>query len=457
MSERKRNPEEILEDMINKNVKFQILEIAAGVGAGVGSIALAVVKNAAFYAAAPLTLAVALNYFNRRRLDQLTRQQTLLDITEVQRRLSSEIQGARGRISDGGEIEFSNTEQFENAIASLSETVAALEMQMQQGVPAGGEAGGLAADVDQLRNNHLDLAQSVEALNQQIRHLPADGSKDYDGELSELKATLAHLQSSGAGQAGGADSEALRAEIQNLVNPLQAHISELESRLAQVSSSAAPSEAPVDLEPLRAEFSQIVSPVHQKLDALEERIAAQPTPAAANYQEDIQGVHGQVNALNEKLENIAAQLSAEIAGFQQSVEHTQHRVQAVHQTVQDAQVNAVTAPDSEAIQRDMEAALSPLHAKVSELQNHISSLPKVDPNLSQMQSEQMVSLQNQLNSTNGMIEELASQLHSELSKIPQIVDEKVERKVSTLPVAEPQDTKKSAMSELDDILAGINL
>ncbi len=456
MSERKRNPEEILEDMINKNVKFQVLEIAAGVGAGVGTIALAAVKNAAFFAAAPLTLSVALNYFNRRRLDQLTRQQTLLDITEVQRRLSSEIQGARGRISDGGEIEFSNPEQFENAIASLSETVAALELQIQGGSD-GGAAGNLAEDVDQLRNHQLDLAQSVEALNQQIRSLPADGSKNYDGELSDLKATLAHLQSAGPVQASSADSESLRAELQNLVNPLQSHLGELESRLSQLSSSAAPSSAAVDLEPLRAEFTQIVSPVHQKIDALEERLAAQPAPVASNYQDDIQGVHGQVNALNEKLENIAAQLSAEIAGFQQSVEHTQHRVQAVHQSVQDAQISAVTAPDADAIQRDMEVALNPLHAKVAELQNHISSLPKVDPTLTQIQSEQMVSLQNQLNSTNGMLEELAAQLQSELSKIPQIVDEKVQHKVSMLPVAEPQDTKKSALSELDDILAGINL
>jgi chromosome segregation ATPase len=465
MTERKRNPEEILEDMINKNVKFQVFEIAAGVGAGFGTLAV-LLKQSAFFAAAPLTLAVALNYFNRRRLDQLTRQQTLLDITEVQRRLSSEIQGVRGRSLEGvGDVDFSSTEQFENAIASLSETVAALETQIQQGNSGGGDTSHLAEELVQLRNHQLDLSQSLEAVNQQLRSIPVESgsiafdSSAFDNELSELKASISQLQNSGfesGSQAASVDLHAVRAEFQELLNPLQHHLGDLESRLASVDNT--PAAVPMDIEPLRAELIEMMTPVQQQLASVESRIASQPTNEGATVGlEEIHGVQGQVGALNEKLENIAAQLSAEIAGFQQSIEHTQDRVQAVHQTVQDAQVNALaSAPDSSSVQAEMQAALGPLREQVTALQNQLSSMPKVDPTVSQLQSEQMISLQNQLNSTNGLIEEVTAQLTSELSKIPQLIDEKVDHKVATLPAAAPEP-KKDALSELDAILADINL
>jgi hypothetical protein len=132
-------------------------------------------------------------------------------------------------------------------------------------------------------------------------------------------------------------------------------------------------------------------------------------------------------------------------------------VQAVHQTVQDAQVSALASvPDSSSLEADLQAAVGPLREQVAALQNQLSSMPKVDPNVSQLQSEQMISLQNQLNSTNGLIEEVAAQLTSELSKIPQLIDEKVDHKVATLPTAAPEP-KKDAFSELDAILADINL
>ena len=467
MTERKRNPEEILDDMINKNVRFQVAEIVVGVAAAAGTIFLGVAKNLAFVAAAPLTLSVALNYFNRRRLDQLTRQQTLLDITEVQRRLSSEIQGMRGRSLEGaGDVDLSSTEQFENAIASLSETVAALEAQIQQGASGSGDTGHLAEEIVQLRNHQLDLSQSLEAVNQQLRSLPAGSgsvafdSSAFDHELSTLNARISELQSSGAqpGSHANIDLDTVRAEFQNLLNPVQLHLSDLESRWSQQpahSDSAQP--APVDIEPLRAELLGIVTPVQQQLASVEARIASQPAPESSNHSEALQGVQGQVSSLNEKLENVAAQLSAEIAGFQQSIEHTQDRVQAVHQTVQDAQVNALaSAPDPSSLEADMQAAIGPLREQVAALQNQLGSMPKMDPNVSQLQSEQMISLQNQLNSTNGLIEEVTAQLTAELSKIPQLIDEKVDHKVSTLPAAAPEP-KKDALSELDAILADINL
>jgi predicted nucleic acid-binding Zn-ribbon protein len=300
-----------------------------------------------------------------------------------------------------------------------------------------------------------------------LRSLPTEAgavafdSHAFQGELSALNARISELQGSGAesGSHANIDLDTVRAEFQSLLNPVQLHLSDLESRWSQqVAHSDSAAAAPVDIEPLRAELLGLVTPVQQQLDSVVAQIAAQPTPeASVGHSEELQGMQGQVSALHEKLENIAAQLSAEIAGFQQSIEHTQDRVQAVHQTVQDAQVNALASvPDQSSVEADMQAAIAPLREQVTALQTQLSSLPKVDPSVSQIQSEQMISLQNQLNSTNGLIEEVTAQLTAELSKIPQLIDEKVDHKVSTLPAAAPAP-QKSALSELDAILADINL
>ncbi len=466
MTERKLNPEEVAADLINKYVKFQLAEIFSIGAATVGTLWLAATQNVAMVAAIPLTLTVGLNFNNRRKLAQITRQQSISDIAEFQRRLSSEILSVRGRsIEGGGDVDFSSTEQFENAIASLSETVAALEVQIQQSSSGNGDSSDLAEEIVQLRNHQLDLSQSLEAVNQQLRNLPAQAgsvafdSRAFENELSALNARISEFQSSGAepGSHANIDLDTVRAEFQSLLNPVNLHLSDLESRWSQQSHGESAA-TPVDIEPLRAELIGMVTPVQQQLAAVEAQIASRPEPeAVASHAEELHGVQGQVSSLNEKLENIAAQLSAEIAGFQQSIEHTQDRVQAVHQTVQDAQVNALaSAPDPSSLEADMQAAIGPLREQVAALQHQLGSMPKVDPNLSQLQSEQMISLQNQLNSTNGLIEEVTAQLTSELSKIPQLIDEKVDHKVSTLPAAAPEP-KKDALSELDAILADINL
>ncbi len=479
MTERKRNPEEILEEMINKNVKFQVFEIFSGVAAGVSTVVLAVTQNVAVIAAAPLTLSIALNYLNRRRLDQLTRQQTLLDITEVQRRLSSEIQGIRGQTQFGaGEIGAASSGQFENAIASLSETVASLEMRMQGGVN-GADTSHLDAELVQLRNHQLDLSQSIEAVNQQLRAQPAANSDvtHFEAEIAALKEHIAQVQMASVPMAAadlpvGADLSALRSEMQEQLNPLHIHLSDLESRLAQINQTVAQPAATMDVEPLRAELMQMVAPVHQQVMSLEERLAAQPVAAMAQVgSEEIQAVHSHVNTLNDKLDNIAAQLTAEIAGFQQTVDHTQERLQTVHQQVEAVHQNVSAAPpvgfQPEAMHQELQAAIGPLREQLGALEHKLNSTPAPDANVSQLQSEQMISLQNQLNGINGLVEEISNQftseltkVHSELSKVPELVEKHVDHKVATLqPVAAvpAQDSKKDALSELDAILADINL
>jgi chromosome segregation ATPase len=439
MTERKRNPEEILEDMLNKHVLFEKLEVATGVLAGAGTIALGVMKQAAVVAAAPLTIAIALNYFNRLRMGQISRYQTHVEVAEVQRRLSSEIQSLRPLGS--GEIGLTNSGQVEEAVASLAEKIAALEThQLQQIDPTGAGSGQVAEELVQLRNHQLDLSQSLEAINQQIRGFSAGTPT------------------------AGVDLDVLRQEFQGLLHPVQQNLVSLESQLSSRPSGT--EAAPFDAEPLRAELSQLIAPVQQQVHSLEERLATQGSAPAAES-ESLKTVHGQVQSLHDRLDSVVAQLSAEIAGFQQSVEQTQERMQVVHQQVEAVHQNVSAAPaaaglNPEGVQQEVHSVINPLREQLVALEQRLGNLPVADPKVSQLQAEQMVSLQNQLNSTNGAIEDMAAHftehLTSELSKIPKMVETHVEQKVSQLqPAAPVADKKQDALSELDAILADISL
>jgi chromosome segregation ATPase len=438
MTERKRNPEEILEDMLNKHVLFEKLEVATGVLAGAGTIALGVLRDTAIIAAAPLTIAIALNYFNRLRMGQISRYQTHVEVAEVQRRLSSEIQGLKPLGS--GEVGVVSTGQMENAVADLAEKIATLEAQQQLGSNAAGSEQ-MTEELVQLRNHQLDLSQSLEAINQQIKGMP--------------------VSASGA----SVDLDVLRQEFQGLLHPVQQNLVDLESRVS--SSPAAAGAGSFDAEPLRAELSQLIAPVQQQVHSLEERLsnAAQGAAASPGDAEALQTVNGQVLALNERLDNVAAQLSAEIAGFQQSVQQTQERMQVVHQQVESVHQNVSAAPapelDPVAVRQEVQSIVAPLREQLTGLEQRLGGLSVADPQAAQIQAEQMVSLQNQLNSTNGAIEDMATHLTehltTELSKIPQMVETHVERKVGQLQPTAPVDKKQDALSELDAILADINL
>jgi chromosome segregation ATPase len=435
MTERKRNPEEVLEDMLNKHVLFEKGEVFAGVLAGAGTIAVGLLKFNAAAAAAPLTIAIALSYFNRLRMGQISQYRNHIEIAEVQRRLSSEIQGMKPLGS--GEVGMANTGAVENAVATLAEKIAALESQQVGSGSAGSEQ--MTEELVQLRNHQLDLSQSLEAINQQMRNLPT-------GTPS-----------------AGVDLDVLRQEFQGLLHPVQQNLVDLESRVASSPASTGAT-ASFDAEPLRAELSQLIVPVQQQVHALEERLSSQ-SAAPVGDSESMQVVHGHVNALNDKLDNVTAQLAAEIAGFQQSVQQTQERMQVVHQQVEAVHQNVSAAPASgltpEGVQQEVNSVISPLREQLAALEQRLSGMSVADPHASQLQAEQMVSLQNQLNSTNGTLEELATHLTdhltSELSKIPQMVESHVDKKVAQLQPAAPVNKKQDALSELDSILADINL
>jgi predicted nucleic acid-binding Zn-ribbon protein len=542
MTERKRTPEEILEELINKNIKFQVAEIVTLGASVIGTIFVAVAKQSAAFATAPLALSVFLNLINRRKLDQLTRQQTFLDTTEVQRRLAAEIQGMRGQVQEGGaafSLPPEDASHFQATLDHLSESLRALETQVQLGGASTGDTDGIAEELVQLRNHQLDLAQSLEAVNQQLRAMPGEGSAgSYEQELAEIRQNFAAMQQQpvtsavdvdslrnefqgmigslqqqmGAieeritfaanSESAGVDISALQSELQQMMLPVQQQVAAMEERVAATSSSstdmsefqqmlmplqqqvagleshlqsqaaAAPQTdslraelhqlvAPIEnklhtlesrfqeqagstansqVEDLRAELQNMISPLHQQVSGIEARVLETANATPQVRAEELQQVQGQMSALSEKFEHVAAQLSAEIAGFQQ-------------------QLQTVAAPaagiDTSIVEQQLQASISPLQEKLASLDQRLHNLPAVDPQVSQVQSEQMISLQNQVNSLNGYLEEIST----ELAKVPQMVEEKVHSKVATLQpvaVAPAADPKKDALAELDSILADIN-
>jgi predicted nucleic acid-binding Zn-ribbon protein len=542
MTERKRTPEEILEELINKNIKFQVAEICFLILGAAGTGAILIGKNmTAALATGPLSFSIFLNLINRRKLDQLTRQQTFLDTTEVQRRLAAEIQGMRGQVSEGGaafSLPAGEASHFQSTLDQMSESLRALETQVQMGGASVGDTNGIAEELEQLRNHQLDLAQSLEAVNQQLRAMPSEGSAgSYEQELAEIRQSFAAIQQQpvtsavdvdslrnefqgmigslqqqmGAieeratfaanSEAAGVDMSALQSELQQMMLPVQQQVAAMEERVAATSASStdmsefqqmlmplqqqvagleshlqsqagapqsdslraelhqlvAPIESKLNalegrfqeqtgatansqVEDLRAELQNMISPLHQQVSGIEARVMETATATPQVQAEELQQVQGQMSALSEKFEHVAAQLSAEIAGFQQ-------------------QLQTVSAPaagiDTSIVEQQLQASISPLQEKLASLDQRLHNLPVPDPQVSQVQSEQMISLQNQVNSLNGYLEEIST----ELAKVPQMVEEKVHSKVATLqPVAAAPaaDPKKDALSELDSILADIN-
>jgi predicted nucleic acid-binding Zn-ribbon protein len=543
MTERKRTPEEILEELINKNIKFQVAEIFSLI-LGVAGTGAAILGQNAALATGPLAFSAFLNLVNRRKLDQLTRQQTFLDTTEVQRRLAAEIQGMRGQVQEGEVpiLDPENASQIQGTLDHLSESLRTLEAKVQLGGSSIEDADGIAEELVQLRNHQLDLAQSLEAINQQLRTLPSEGSAgQYQQELAELRQSFAAIQEQPITAAVDQDSlrhefqgmigslqqqigaieermtfaansepatvdvSVLQAELQQMMLPVQQQVTAMEDRVAaasisstnlaalqsdfqqmlmplqqqvagleshmQAQAGAAPESlqaelhqlvAPIEsklnamewrfqeqaaaaahtqIEGLRSELQNMISPLHQQVSGIEARVMETSNATPQVRDEELQQVQGQMSALSEKFEHVAAQLSAEIAGFQQQLQS----------------VSATPAGmDASIVDQQLQASISPLQEKLASLDQRLHSLPVVDPQVSQVQSEQMISLQNQVNSLNGYLEEISA----ELAKVPQMVEEKVHTKVATLqPVAvsPAADPKKDAFAELDAILADINL
>ena len=420
------NSEAGLDNMMDQNGTLRLIEYASAVAAVAGTIVTGVTSQAVF-AAAPLTLSVILNLFNRQQLAQLTRQSTFADTTEVQRRLSAEVQSLRSQVEDlPAYQERSDYNDVKVSITSLSASVSTLEQQMMD-APAGQplEAiNAIEAEINQLREYQIDLTHSIEALQGQISGDPeAVGvANNMHQELATLKNTVAQL--SPADGAGAANLESLRSELEAMLAPVQQQVSDLSTRVNQQGG-------PTEGTPLSGEqFTQ---------------------------------VSDQIEDVKVKMDTMLANISEEMEIARGAMENTQNQVNEVqHQlgVVREATANTPGNPSGADLTQQWQATLGPLQAQVGQLEGKINALPLIDPSVTQGQGEQLQGLQTQLHDLSTRLDTVATQFSSEMANLSTVVEEKVQTHVSTIrdqagPQVDESD-KQEKISELDSLLADLS-
>lgn len=411
----------VLEQSINKNVGLQVVEYGVAGLSIAGTIATFILKEAVF-AAAPLTLSVCLNLFNRRQLDHLTRQRTFADTTEVQRRLTAEIQSLRSQVEDLPAFqERSDYNDVKVSITSLSASVATLEQQMMEA--SGGQPieaiSAIEAELNQLREHQIDLTHSIEALQGQI---PSD------------------------------------AESANVADSFHQELSALQDAVSQLSQQDSES---VDLDPLRAELQAMLAPVQQQVVDLSERMQQQTSAPVS--EEQLAPVFGQIEDVKVKMDAMLSNISEEMEIARGAMDNTQNQVNEVQQqlgVMREETANTPSGMNPEELHQQLQSAIGPLQDQIGQLEGRINALPTLDANVTQGQEEQLQGLQHHLQDLSNRLDAISTQFSSEMANLPNMVDEQVQNRVSelreqTVPQVDEVD-KQDKMSELDSLLADLS-
>jgi|GEM_PF-2918096 len=381
-----------VETSTDDNVGLQIAEYVVAAGAVVGTVASFVTRTAAI-AAVPLTASVFLNLLNRRRLDQLTRQRTFADTTEVQRRLTAEIQSLRSQVEGlPASQERSDYNNVKVSITSLSASVSALEQQMMDLQSAGQQQqqpleaiSAMEAEINQLREYHIDLTQSVEALQSQLATdsevSPVPGN--IHQELTTLQNAVAQLSQQTAPVSSAQEPEL--APVYNQIEDVkvkmdtmlaniseemeiargamentQQQVNEVQHQLGVVQQGI--THTSTDLpDNLHQQLQATLGPLQDQIGQLENRINSIPTIDSSitqRQEEQLQGLQHHLQDLSNRLETVSAQFSMEIANLPSMVsEQVQHRV---------SEIREHTAPQvDEAAKQDKFTELDSLLADLS--------------------------------------------------------------------------------------------
>lgn len=507
----KNDPETMLEKMINRNVKFQVVEYISAAAAVGGTIATGLGQSAVF-AAAPLTFSVCLNLLNRRNLDQLTRQRTFADTAEIQNRLNSDIQELRAGFQELPEVrEAIDLTEMQAALAAVSENVSALEEKALAPVNEAGEPQtALMADMEQLRTHQIELADTLESVKQRLADNPEATvtGPDMSGELATLRDAIANLEQRSAESVP--NLEPLRAELQAMLTPIQARVSALNDRLN--------SQPTAEGEP-EGGFTAGSSGQMQELQGHLEGLNTKVDNAFVNLSDELAAVRGTVEGTQGQLEGIQQRITDEVAGVRGAVDHTQNqindiqgrlegvggavdntqnqindiqgRLEGVGGTVDNTQnrlndiqgrldgvggaventqnqINDIQGRlegvqqgtgelPTEQIEAQMQTALNPIKEHLNNLDGKIEAIPSLDPAMVQGQGEQLQALQGQLHSMGTRIDNVSAQVATEVANLPNLVEQKVKESEDSRPPAPPpvEEKKSSKLFELDALLADL--
>jgi chromosome segregation ATPase len=337
------------------------LEYLALIGSVVGTAAVAAGQSIVL-AATPLSLAVLVNFANRRRVDQLSLQNTRAARVQMQQ-ISEQFQTFQQQLSNlpsGGSIPASSSTELQ----SLQASVGHLQHQYD-GFQA--SISRLTEQLDQTSSgeNLFGMENSISALSTSLR--------SYEGRLAALEQAP---PAPGEGFASGietADLGQLRTDLENSLNPIRQQIESLQvrvsdsgpmpspdglsslesnlsgltaslnsfgerlSHLEQTSPVANPESgsASANLEQLRSDLETMVTPVQEKLTALEARFShlSDSTPDSSLDPSALAGLQSQMHQFNAQVETNLTELSQKVDQMPSTIqsvvqEQLQHQPQA---------------------------------------------------------------------------------------------------------------------------------
>ena len=174
---------------------LNLSEYALLVGAGIGSLA-SVASQQILFTAAPVSALLLVNLVNRRRLEETTLAHTNLSVTQLDQKLSTDLNALRQQIQvlpnflDLASLRKSVLHETAENTAGLVQDVTHLKREL-----AKPEWRLLAQEVRQLQVNYADLADSVNAVTNYLSRLSTiDRVDSLDSLVAGLKAELTQLR-----------------------------------------------------------------------------------------------------------------------------------------------------------------------------------------------------------------------------------------------------------------------
>jgi hypothetical protein len=347
---------------------LDMLELVALLGSVVGS-GVSIATGGIVYAASPITLALLLNFANRRRIDQLSLQNSRTARGQVQQ-VSEQLQSLQQRFSsapagsqagdqvdlqpiqanmgflqhqyDGLQSTLNNvTEHLQSlpglgAIAGLENTLADLSARLssvEQAPVGAGMVPGESADLGPIRATIASLEARLADLSVSPAAFSSESGVDT-GALDSFK-TEVHSQYAGLQSALSDVAERLHGlPGADAISGLEGMFSSLSSRLTsleQAPAGSAPTGETADLGQLRADLETMVTPVRQQVETLEARLSnLSEAPAPTVEPAALEGLQTQVHQLNSQMESALTEISQRVANVPVTVqsivqEHLQHQ------------------------------------------------------------------------------------------------------------------------------------
>lgn len=391
---------------------LDLLEYVALIGSVAGSAA-AIATQSIAYAATPLSLAVLVNFANRRRIDQLSLQNSRAARVQVQQ---------------------------------ISEQLQSVQNQLQ--ISAGGASSAVMPDLQPLQANLGQLQQQYDGLQSSFADLSAY-LQNYQERLTTLEQSPASTAASFMGEA--ADLEPIRSEIATLDSKIQQLAASGISAGSDMDSSA--------VESMMQEMQIQYASLQAALDGYGDRLTSlEQAPAAVvsgGESPELGQVRSHLEALEARLHSMTASTpetgidASALENFKVEVQEQYASLQAalsgVSAQVQDASGGAAIA--------NLESSVAQLSQTLTGFDQRLNGLEQT-PAAATIAPAALETLQEQVQSLDQKWETTVGKLAGEVQSMPGQVEQIVQKKLEEL-AGEPAAKSSADLDELDSILSGL--